>query len=98
MQIRGTDPVPYADIIRVNIEHSGDGLYVATSHDLPGFFIAHPDLNEVQEDIPNVIRVLIRRRTKQDVLVARVSPRESEPNSWVSIPALTTSRGASATQ
>lgn len=88
--------MPYVDLIRVNVQ-CADGLFIATSPDLNGLLIAHPNQDEVQNDIPNVIRMLIRRRTKQDVMVAQVSPRDSEPNSWVSIPAFLAARGMDAT-
>jgi len=82
----------YASIIHVSITQDDDGLFVASSPDLAGFLVAHPDKNEVVNDIPNVIRMLIRRRTNQDVVVAPVSPKRDELPAWVSIPSFVATR------
>jgi len=88
----------YADIITVRIDKESSGLFVATSKDMPGLLVAHPDREIVEQDIPNVIRVLIKRRRNQDVLVAKVSPDESQIDRWVFVPAFIAAQTVGATQ
>ena len=77
-----------AKIVRVAIDEM-DGWTVATSDDLPGLFIAHPDQEAVKSDIPDAIRILFK---EQHGLVVRVVegeyPRgvEERRRPWVTLP------------
>ena len=47
-----------AEIINVDIGRNADGWYVATSDDMPGLYVAHPDVQTVIDDIPATIEAL----------------------------------------
>ena len=65
------------------------GWAVATSDDLPGLFIAHPDLEAVKSDIPDAIRILFKEQHGMDVRVVEGEyPRgiEEQRRPWVTLP------------
>jgi hypothetical protein len=74
--------------VRIEITRSESGLYVASSEDVKGLLISHRDRAAIEADIPNVLRVLLKRRYNQDVIVLRLED-DDDPNleDWVSIPA-----------
>ena len=47
--------------IRISIEER-DGWYVATSQDLPGLVLAHPDRDVIERDLPGAIELLYATR------------------------------------
>jgi hypothetical protein len=76
---------PIAKRVTVLIEESNTGLFTATCTDIPGFFIAHSDRDAVERDIPNLIRLLLRRRLNQDIVVAKLD--DLSTDQWVWMPA-----------
>jgi len=56
-------------IVRVRVERNGTGLYMATSPDISGIYVAHRDLNAIYADMPNVIRLWFKRAEGRDVRV-----------------------------
>ena len=78
-----------AEIINVVVSRNRDGWFVARSEELPGLFVAHPEIDAVMADIPNVIQALYKADFDQDVEVIAGSFRAGEPAGlpWVTIPA-----------
>ena len=80
-----------AEIIRVTVRQNRDGWFVATSEDLPGLFVAHPDEKELREDIPDTIKALYKAQYDREVAVLEGSyPSEKDETPkvfpWVTIP------------
>ncbi len=48
-------------LIRIDIEMK-DKWHIATSKDLDGFVLAHPDEDEILDDLPSAIKLLIDMR------------------------------------
>ena len=78
-----------AQIIRIAMRRNRDGWFVATSEDLPGLFVAHPDVGQVVADVPVTIKALFKAQHDQDVEVIEASyPSErGDTLPWVTIPA-----------
>ena len=55
-------------IITITIEERETGNFRATSKDLPGFYMAHPDREAIIEDIPNVICAMFRAEGQKVVV------------------------------
>jgi hypothetical protein len=77
-------------IIRVNLEQHDGGLICASSPDLPGMVLINRDLALIKADIPNVIRLIMKRKGFPDVEVREaISESEKSPRvmpDWVAIP------------
>jgi hypothetical protein len=56
-------------IVRVHVERNCTGLFMATSPDISGIYVAHRDLNAIYADMPNVIRLWFKRVEGRDVRV-----------------------------
>lgn len=56
-------------VIRIRIDRHQRGLFMATSPDISGLYLAHRDLNAILADIPNIVRLWFRRRYNLDVRV-----------------------------
>ena len=81
-----------AEIIQISLSRNRDGWFVATSEDLPGLFVAHPDIAQVVADVPVTIKAIYKAEFDLDVDVldgAYPSARDDAPAglSWVTIPA-----------
>ena len=78
-----------AQIIRIVMRRNRDGWFVATSEDLPGLFVAHPDIAEVVADVPVTIKSLYEAQHGVEVQVVEASyPSESgDTLPWITIPA-----------
>jgi hypothetical protein len=72
-----------ARLITVRIERDGR-LFVATSAEIKGFLLAHPSQEAVLRDIPGLLRLMLRRQLKEDVIVGRI---EGSTEQWVAVPA-----------
>jgi hypothetical protein len=53
-------------VIKVNIEQGREGLLYATSPDLKGLFVAAATVDELDDEIPRVIKVLLQEQTGGD--------------------------------
>jgi len=56
-------------VVRVRVDRHKRGLFMATSPDISGIFLAHRDLNAILADIPNVIRLWFKRHHNLEVRV-----------------------------
>ena len=77
-------------VVNVKIEESASGLFFATSEDLDGLCVAHRDLDKIKEDMPNIVRLLYKRRFDLDVKVFEASSPKGDdaPNklgAWAAI-------------
>jgi hypothetical protein len=77
-----------AEIINVVINRNRDGWYIARSDDLPGLFIAHPDVDAVVADVSNAIKALYRADFGDEVRVIEGSYRAGQAAGlpWIAIP------------
>lgn len=57
------------DVVVFKVRRDDDGLYIATSPQLSGVFVAHRDLDQIIEDMPNVIRLWFKRQKNNAVEV-----------------------------
>lgn len=76
-------------VISVQIEEGREGLFYATSQDLPGLFVGAPTLDELHDEIPQVIKVLLEHELGGTVEVLPASRRgehEQAPRMWAAIP------------
>jgi hypothetical protein len=78
-----------AEIINVVVNRNRDGWYIARSDDLPGLFIAHPDVDAVLADVSDAIKALYRADFGEEVRVIEGSYRGGQPAGlpWITIPA-----------
>lgn len=78
-----------AEIINVVIGRNRDGWYVARCEELPGLFVAHPEVDSVVADIPDVIKALYKADFGQEVRVIPGSYRSGHHAGlpWITIPA-----------
>jgi hypothetical protein len=56
-------------VVRIRVQKSRRGLFMATSPDISGLYVAHRDLNAIFADMPNVIRAWFKRTRGMDVRV-----------------------------
>ena len=78
-----------ARIIDVFIEEESSGMLFATSPDMPGLMVAEPDMDSLLEEIPKVIKALVKAEFDLDctVIPARRRDRaDTEPAPWVAVP------------
>lgn len=76
-------------IIRIRVDQHDNGLLCASSPDLPGMVIIHRDLKAIRDDIPNVIRLMLKRAGGRDVEILAAANSEKKPkliSDWVAIP------------
>lgn len=80
-------------IVRIQMEQSETGLFKAWSEDLPGLLVTHRDLAAIKADLPNIIKIMFKRRHGLDVEVLEAMPQKCVDTSprvfpdWVAIPA-----------
>jgi len=55
--------------IRVMLEQSSTGLYIATSPDLSGVCVTHRDLQAILDDFPSIVKLWFKSNRKLDVEV-----------------------------
>ena len=53
--------------ISVKIEQGDEGLFYATSPDLKGLFVAAPTVDELNVEVPKVIKILIESLGRSSV-------------------------------
>lgn len=56
-------------IIAVEVRQSASGLFTATSDALEGVYVAHRDLNQIIQDMPNIIEHWFQVHRSQEVVV-----------------------------
>lgn len=77
----------FAKIIEVRLEQTPEDWIVATSDDLPGLFISHPDRETVISDVPETIKALFKAQYGLDVKVFLIeSPTDNEISPFVAVP------------
>lgn len=66
-----------------------DGLYIVTSPQFPEINVAHPRLDAIFDDLPQIIKAVCKDRYGEDMLVvpARSTEERSIKHPWVAIPA-----------
>ena len=75
------------EIIRVSVQRSRDGWHEATSSDLPGLYVANPDISAVLEDVPLTIKALYKAQFGVDVEVIEGAYREAHHEyPWLTVP------------
>jgi hypothetical protein len=57
------------EIIRFDVRRDNDGFYTAVSPDLDGVFMAHPDLDQILDDMPNLVKLWFRSNRNMAVEV-----------------------------
>lgn len=57
------------NFIRINVRRHADGLFMATSPDLAGVYVAHRDLTRILDDMPEIIKLWYRKTEKREVEV-----------------------------
>jgi predicted RNase H-like HicB family nuclease len=76
-------------VINVEIEQGTEGLFYATSPDLKGLFVAAATVDELNVELPKVIKILIEKQTGDRWGVWPAS-KASEPehirHMWAAIP------------
>jgi hypothetical protein len=65
-------------VVKVDLAKKGD-WFIATSPTLPGFFVAHPNVAEFYEEIPEVIKLFFKATEGIDVDVKIDSPVNRQP-------------------
>lgn len=59
------------DAILVSVIHvaeaSGEGIWILTSDDLPGFFLAGENIDTLKENIPDAIKLLYKLNYQMEV-------------------------------
>jgi hypothetical protein len=76
-------------VINVEIEQGDEGLFYATSPDLKGLFVAAATVDELDTEVPQVIKVLIEEQTgaRWDVWPAsKASEPEHIRHMWAAVP------------
>ena len=76
-------------LIRIDVKEK-DGWFVATSKDLAGFVLAHPDESELLEDLPRAVKLLIDLRFDVDCKVVPSKfgkPKSKAKPPWLVMPA-----------
>ncbi len=74
------------NFIRVMLERSNTGLYIATSPDLAGVCVTHRDIRAIHDDFPNVVKLWFKSTHDIDVEVYNKSlPQDEDQMSWQSI-------------
>jgi hypothetical protein len=63
--------------IRVFVLRNRRGLFVATSPDIVGLNVTHRDVNAILADMPNIIRVWLKRTRGLDVRVFQETVEDS---------------------
>ncbi|MBM3569300.1 MAG: hypothetical protein FJX46_11185 [Alphaproteobacteria bacterium] len=83
------EPMRRAILVRVNVAKQDDGVYVATSDELPEIVLAHNSLDFIRDEIPGVIRDIVLARYGFEPLVMEIDSPESRnlaiPH-WAAIP------------
>ena len=86
-------PTGPIEIIRITLRRSRSGWYEATSSDLPGLYVANPDVSAVFKDVPVTIKALYKAQFGVDVDVVEGAYREAheahQEYPWVTMPAET---------
>ena len=83
---------PPDKVIIINIEiRENDGLFIATSHQLPEINVAHPNLHDIYDDLPNIIGAICKDRFGIEMQIipalADIEERQKVGSpSWVAIP------------
>jgi predicted RNase H-like HicB family nuclease len=75
-------------VIGVQIEEGREGLFYATSQDLPGLFVGAPTLDELYDEIPQVIKMLLEHALGETVAVLPASQsgeHEHAPHLWAAV-------------
>mgnify|MGYP001454608568 CR=1 FL=1 len=57
------------EVIVFRVHREPNGLYTATSPQLAGIFVAHRDLDEIVDDMPNLVQLWFRRHRHIEVEV-----------------------------
>jgi hypothetical protein len=83
---------PRARLIRIDIRPGEEGLLVATSRVLPGLLALATSEDELEQDLPELIRSMYLARFGEnvDVLLLEDEPAQSRPRSlaqWAAVPA-----------
>ena len=74
------------EIVRVWIEDDTEsGLLVAKSDDLPGLLVAGRNMEELEQEVPEVIRAMFHARGLE-VTVRRARRTEKDYMPWAAIP------------
>ena len=90
-----TSATDVVEIIRIRIEEFEDGLFCATSQDVPGLVVIEPNIEALAAEIPKVIAALYQANEGRAMTVMQArgttettggSPMR-EPAPWVAIPA-----------
>ncbi len=76
----------HARVIEIRLEQTPEDWVVATSNDLPGLFISHPDRETVLSDIPETIKALYRAQYGLDVRVFLEARKDAELPPYIAVP------------
>ena len=83
-------PTGPMEIIRIVLRRSRSGWYEATTSDLPGLYVANPDVSAVFEDVPLTIKALYKAQFGVEVEVIEGAYREAheadQEYPWVTMP------------
>ena len=75
------------EIVRVAVRRNRSGWHEATSSDLPGLYVANPDVSAVFEDVPLTIKALYKAQFGADVAVIEGIYREAHHEyPWLTVP------------
>lgn len=75
-----------AIFVRVRIDE-GDNLLYATSPDMDGLYVAESDLKSLINEVPEVIKALLKAENDHDFEIWRTRVSDPDERAWVAIPA-----------
>ena len=89
-------PTSPVEVVRVTVRRDRNGWHEARSSDLPGLYVANPDVSAVFEDVPITIKALYKAQFGVEVEViegAYREARDAHDYPWLTVPT-----GSAATQ
>jgi hypothetical protein len=77
-------------VINVDVEEGAEGLLYATSPDLKGLFVAAATVDDLDLEIPRIIKILLEEQTDGGRWVVRPASRGGAPghitHMWAAVP------------
>ena len=77
-------------VVNVDIEEGDEGLLYATSPDLKGLFVAASSIDELEAEVPRVIKIMLEKASGRGQWDVRPASRGSEPahitHMWAAVP------------
>lgn len=69
LMAEGTDMIDKSGIVVLDIRRETSGLFIATSSQLDGVYLAHRNLDAILDDVPQVVKLWFKSNKNADVEV-----------------------------